>query len=132
MKAPRVPDDLRYAKTHEWVRRDGTRLCVGITDHAQARLGDVVYVDLPAAGRAVAAGEAAAAVESVKAAADVYAPAAGTIVEANTDLGAHPEKVNTDPYGGGWFFVVEAGAGADAAWAALLDAAAYRRHIASE
>lgn len=128
--AASVPDDLRYTKDHEWARRAGGRWTVGITAHAQSHLGDVVYVDLPAVGRILRAGEAAAAVESVKAAADVFAPAAGTIVEANAALAENPDRVNADPYGAGWFFVLEVSGDVEAAWASLLDAAAYRRHIA--
>jgi glycine cleavage system H protein len=94
-----------YTKTHEWVRRneDGT-LTVGITDHAQDLLGDMVYVEPPEAGRAVSAGEDCAVVESVKAASDVYSPVSGEVVEANDALADTPEAVNQDPYGNGWLF----------------------------
>src|SRR5438477_12574210 len=99
-----VPSNLRYTEAHEWVRAesDGT-LTVGITDHAQAALGDLVYVELPAVGRVVAAGEACAVVESVKAASDIYAPVAGEIVAGNTALSGTPEVVNEDAYAG-WLF----------------------------
>src|SRR6185295_6101940 len=99
-----IPKDLRYTKSHEWVKAeaDGSVL-VGISDHAQAALGDVVFVETPQAGRKVAAGEACAVVESVKAASDIYSPIAGEVVEGNTALADNPEIVNQDPYGNGWF-----------------------------
>lgn len=99
-----IPKDLRYAKTHEWLRGDGT---VGITDHAQAELTDIVFVDLPEVGREVQAGEVACVVESVKAASDIYAPVAGRIVAVNVEVGANPALVNTDSYGAGWLFRME-------------------------
>lgn len=119
-----VPDDLRYAKSHEWLRADGT---AGITDHAQHELTDVVFVDLPAIGKTVNAGDVICVVESVKAASDIYAPAAGKVVAANADLTANPALVNTDPYGAGWMFKLELSNPADRD--ALMDAAAYRAHI---
>lgn len=102
-----LPADLKYTTSHEWVRTeaDGT-LTVGITDHAQEALGDIVYLDLPEAGRSVAAGEAVAVVESVKAASDIYAPVAGEIVESNPDLGSAPETVNGEPYSA-WLFKIK-------------------------
>ncbi len=100
-----IPADLRYAKSHEWLRADGT---VGISDHAQAELTDIVYVDLPAVGRVVRAGEVACVVESVKAASDIYSPVSGRIVAVNKDVSANPALVNTDPYGAGWLFRIEA------------------------
>lgn len=123
-----LPEDLRYTATHEWVRAepDGT-LSVGITDHAQETLGELVYVELPAAGRMLAAGEACAVVESVKAAADVYAPLAGEVVAANAALKDEPNRVNKDPYGA-WLYRLKPAAGADAA--KLLDADAYRKSAA--
>jgi glycine cleavage system H protein len=119
-----VPDDLRYAKSHEWLRADGT---AGITDHAQHELTDVVFVDLPAIGKTVNAGDVICVVESVKAASDIYAPAAGKVVAANADLTANPALVNTDPYGAGWMFKLELSNPADRD--ALMDAAAYSAHI---
>ena len=117
-----VPDTLRYTETHEWLRQeaDGS-ITVGITDHAQAQLGDLVYVELPAIGKTLAAGEACAVVESVKAAADVYAPLAGTVLAVNEALAGAPELVNQDPYGSGWLLRLSGALPAD-----LLDAAAYR------
>ena len=119
-----VPDDLRYAKSHEWLRADGT---AGITDHAQHELSDVVFVDLPAIGKTVNAGDVICVVESVKAASDIYAPAAGKVVAANADLTANPALVNTDPYGAGWMFKLELSNPADRD--ALMDAGAYRANI---
>jgi glycine cleavage system H protein len=123
-----VPPELKYTENHEWVRveSDGA-LTVGITDHAQAALGDLVYVELPKVGRTVSAGEACAVVESVKAASDVYAPVAGEIIAGNDALSGAPESVNEDPYAG-WLFRMRPG---DASTTAtLLDAAAYTRLIA--
>ena len=98
-----VPADLRFMKTHEWARLedDGT-ITIGISDHAQQALGDLVFAEVPEQGRRVAAGEACAVVESVKAASDVYSPVSGEIVAANADLGGQPELINQDPYGAGW------------------------------
>ena len=98
-----IPENLRYTKEHEWVRLEGDLATVGITDHAQEALGDIVYVELPEVGRVVKAGEAFAVVESVKAASDVYAPVAGEIIAVNERLQDEPQLVNTDPYGEGWF-----------------------------
>lgn len=124
-----IPVDLKYVATHEWVRveADGS-LTIGITDHAQQALGDLVFVETPAVGRVLKAGEACAVVESVKAASDVYAPVAGTVSEANPALADQPELLNSDPYGAGWLFKLEP---ADpAAVAGLLDAAGYARVLA--
>jgi glycine cleavage system H protein len=103
-----VPNDLQYTKSHEWVRTLANgELEIGITDHAQAALGDLVFVEVPQVGRKVAAGEACAVVESVKAASDVYCPAAGSIVAHNEDLAQKPELLNSDPYGAGWLMRVK-------------------------
>jgi glycine cleavage system H protein len=123
-----VPADLKYADSHEWMRAepDGT-VTVGITDHAQAALGDLVFIELPAVGRALKAGEACAIVESVKAASDVYAPIAGEVVAANTAVTSAPEKLNEDAYGA-WLFKLKP---ADPkALGGMLDAAAYEKLIA--
>jgi glycine cleavage system H protein len=122
-----LPADLRYTSSHEWIRTEPDGLVtVGITDHAQAALGDLVYLELPRAGRSVKAGEAVAVVESVKAASDVYAPVAGEIVAANDALGAAPEQVNADAYGA-WLFRIRP---ADAAAVdKLLDADGYQATI---
>lgn len=122
--------ETRYTKDHEWVRLEGDAATVGITDHAQNALGDLVFVELPEPGREVAAGEACAVVESVKAASDVYAPLAGRVVEANAALAEDPGQVNRDPTGEGWLFRLE---GVDrAAFDALMDAAAYQALVESE
>src|SRR4051812_1886685 len=99
-----VPSDLRYAKSHEWVRVAGDTATIGITDHAQHELTDVVFVELPAVGRKVKAGEACAVVESVKTASDIYAPVSGEVTEVNPALANNPALVNTGPYSEGWFF----------------------------
>jgi glycine cleavage system H protein len=99
-----VPADLKYAKSHEWLRLAGETALVGITDHAQRELTDVVFVELPAVGRQVKAGEACAVVESVKTASDIYAPVGGEVLAINQELAQHPELVNRDPYQAGWFF----------------------------
>jgi glycine cleavage system H protein len=121
-----VPAELRYTNSHEWIKRerDGS-VTVGITDHAQHALGDLVFVETPEAGRTLAAGEACAVVESVKAASDVYSPLAGRVVAGNASLAEAPEKINSDPYGEGWLFRLTP---ADpSALEALLDAGAYAR-----
>lgn len=119
-----LPDDLKYTKDHEWVRleNDGSAV-VGITDHAQQQLGELVYVELPEPGRELAAGEGCAVVESVKAASDVYAPLAGKVAAVNDALAGKPDLVNRSPYAEGWLFRLQPSAGASG----LLDAAAYRQ-----
>ena len=99
-----IPTDLKYAKSHEWVRVSGGVATVGITDHAQHELTDVVFVELPAVGRKVKAGEACAVVESVKTASDIYSPLSGDVTEINKPVVDDPSLVNSDPYGAGWFF----------------------------
>lgn len=123
----KIPADLRYTSSHEWLRResDGT-ITIGITDHAQAQLGDLVFVELPAAGRKLAAGEACAVVESVKAASDVYAPVAGTVVASNDAVPAAPESVNQDAFAA-WLFRLRPDD--SAAMDALLDARGYQAVI---
>src|SRR5213595_677341 len=102
-----VPSDLRYAKSHEWVRVAGDIATIGITDHAQHELTDVVFVELPDVGRKVKAGEACAVVESVKTASDIYAPVSGEIMEVNKSVVEGPALVNSEPYAGGWFFKIK-------------------------
>ena len=109
----KVPTDLKYAKTHEWVRVSGNVATVGITDHAQHELTDVVFVELPAVGRQVKAGDACAVVESVKTANDIYSPVSGEITEANPAIVANPALVNTEPYKGGWFYKLKLSAPAE-------------------
>ena len=117
-----IPADLRYTESHEWARAgDDGIVVVGITDHAQHLLGDLVFVEIPEVGRAVAAAESCAVVESVKAASDVYSPLEGVIVEVNEALADTPELINEDPYGEGWIFRLKTTATLDG----LLDAAAY-------
>jgi glycine cleavage system H protein len=99
-----VPSDLKYAKSHEWVRVSGDTATVGITDHAQHELTDVVFVELPESGRNVKAGEGCAVVESVKTASDIYSPVSGEVIEVNKTVVENPALVNTDPYNGGWLF----------------------------
>lgn len=125
-----IPPELRYTREHEWLRQesDGS-VVIGITDHAQQQLGDLVYVELPDMERAFQAGDAMAVVESTKAASDVYAPIAGSVVGVNQALDGEPELVNTDPYGAGW--LVRLRAGTDA-MSGLMDAAAYSAFLAQE
>jgi glycine cleavage system H protein len=126
-----VPDDLRYAKSHEWVRDNGDgTVTVGISDHAQEALGDLVYVEVPQVGKHVEAGEACAVVESVKAASDIYSPVGGDVVETNEALGDAPETVNEDPYGDGWIFKLRLAD--EQELDGLLDADGYARAIEDE
>ncbi|TAM47148.1 MAG: glycine cleavage system protein GcvH [Gammaproteobacteria bacterium] len=127
----KTPNELKYTKSHEWVKveSDGT-LTVGITDHAQALMGDMVYVELPETGRKVEANKECAVVESVKAASDVYAPVAGEVTTANSGLSDSPETVNKDPYGAGWMFKMKPANTTDVN--GLLDAKAYEALVASE
>jgi glycine cleavage system H protein len=126
-----IPKDLKYTKSHEWVKpnADGS-VTVGITHHAQDLMGDMVFVDLPAAGTQVTSGKECGVVESVKAASDVYAPVSGEVVEANAALADSPETVNKDPYGSGWMFRLKPANKAEVD--ALLDAKAYEALVASE
>jgi len=125
-----VRDDLRYTRDHEWVRVEQGEGVVGITDFAQESLGDVVFVELPAVGATVEQGKAFGVVESNKSVSDLYAPVSGTVVAVNETLRDHPEAVNQDPYGAGWIVRLKV---ADATQMdALLDAAAYTRHVESE
>ena len=122
-----VPDDLRYTESHEWVRVEGENARIGITDHAQAELTDVVYVELPKMGTKATARSPIAVVESVKAASDIYAPVAGTVVEVNHELDGNPALINTDAFGKGWIFVLKMDSAEDVKQ--LKDAAAYRQAI---
>ncbi|OYY94418.1 MAG: glycine cleavage system protein H [Hydrogenophilales bacterium 28-61-23] len=125
-----IPNNLKYTKSHEWVRleADGS-VAVGITQHAQDLLGDMVFVETPVVGRELAAGEECAVVESVKAASDVYAPIAGVVLAANADVEASPESINQDAYAA-WMFTLKPANAADLD--GLLDAAGYEAHVASE
>jgi glycine cleavage system H protein len=122
-----VPEDLRYAETHEWIRLEGATGIVGITDHAQAELTDVVFVELPRVGAVLEAHQAVAVVESVKAASDIYSPVAGEVVAVNSELESNPALVNTDPYGAGWLFKVKLSNPAEIS--SLKTAADYRNQI---
>jgi glycine cleavage system H protein len=122
-----VPENFRYTSDHEWVLLEGEVATVGITDHAQDELTDIVFVELPEIGRECEAEEAIAVVESVKAASDIFAPVAGEIVGANADLEADPALVNTDPHAKGWIFKIKVSDPAEVA--ALMDAAAYSKFI---
>jgi glycine cleavage system H protein len=130
-----IPGDLKYTKSHEWVRQahggapNGTYE-IGITDHAQSALGDLVFVEVPDVGRAVSAGEACAVVESVKAASDVYSPVAGKVIANNGALSSKPELLNEDPYGAGWLFRLESSGPLNAA--ELMNASAYESFLAEE
>lgn len=123
----KVPDDLFYTDSHEWVRVEGDKARVGITDHAQAELTDVVYVELPKVGTQAEARGQIAVVESVKAASDIYAPIKGEVVEANEALSSNPALVNTDPFGEGWIFVLKMASPDDVK--RLKNAAAYKQAI---
>jgi glycine cleavage system H protein len=122
-----VPEDLRYTTDHEWVRQEGDRVRIGVTDYAQDALGDVVFVQVPTVGVAVVAGASFSEVESTKSVSDIYAPVTGEVLEANDELSDSPERLNEDPYGEGWICVLSV---ADAGELdGLLDAAAYRALI---
>jgi glycine cleavage system H protein len=130
-----IPGDLQYTKSHEWVRQvhgeaPNGAIEIGITDHAQSALGDLVFVEVPDVGRVLQAGEACAVVESVKAASDVYCPVAGKVSANNGALASKPELLNEDPYGAGWLFRLEAGASARAS--SLMSASAYETFLAEE
>ena len=122
-----LPQDLKYTKDHEWIKIDGTTGTVGITDHAQGELGDVVFVELPAAGKAVKLGQSFGTIEAVKAVSDLYAPVTGSITEVNAALNATPELVNKEPYGAGWMVKIKL-ANPDEV-KGLLDAAGYQALI---
>ena len=122
-----LPEQLRYTAEHEWLHEEqDATVTIGITDHAQAELGDIVYVELPAAGAEITQGDSFGVIESVKAASDLYAPVSGTVIAANADLEAAPQQVNEDPYGAGWLIKLQPGRLAEER-AVLLDAAAYRQ-----
>jgi glycine cleavage system H protein len=122
-----IPGELRYATSHEWIKADSGTGTVGITDHAQQELSDIVYVDLPKVGAQAKAGAVIAVVESVKAASDINSPVSGEVIEINADLAKKPELVNQDPYGGGWLFRVKLANPSELD--ALKDAAAYQAQI---
>ena len=126
-----VPSDLRYTKSHEWVRVSPEGIAeIGISDHAQQALGDLVFVEVPESGRKVSSGDACAVVESVKAASDVYAPVSGEVIEGNSALAETPELINQDPYGSGWLMRIRLGNSAELE--SLLDGKAYEELLAAE
>lgn len=125
-----VPEDLHYAPTHEWLRLDGAEGTVGITDHAQAELTDVVYVELPTVGKTVKAKEQICVVESVKAASDIYSPISGTVTAVNEALSSNPALLNTDPYVEGWIFKIKIESGEDVAQ--LKTPAQYREQLSAD
>jgi glycine cleavage system H protein len=122
-----IPDDLLYTESHEWIKREGDNIRVGVTDHAQSELTDVVYVELPKVNRQVNAKEPIAVVESVKAASDIYAPVKGTVIEANKALEADPGLINREPYGQGWIYVLKIENSEELK--NLKDAAGYKKQI---
>jgi glycine cleavage system H protein len=122
-----IPAELHYAPSHEWIKVEGTTGIVGISDHAQVELSDVVYVELPKVGAKATAGSVIATIESVKAASDIYAPASGEVTEVNSELVKHPELVNKDPFGAAWLFKIALSAPDEVG--TLLDAAAYKAAI---
>ncbi|HZY92290.1 MAG TPA: glycine cleavage system protein GcvH [Thermoplasmata archaeon] len=124
MSGDAIPEDRRYTKSHEWVRVENGEVVMGITDHAQSELTDIVFVDLPAVGKTVKAGESVLVLESVKTVADVYAPTDGTVSAVNADLKSHPELINKAPYAGGWLVRIRPAGAFDPS--TLLDAAGYR------
>lgn len=123
----KIPENLKYTKDHEWTRLEGRRATIGITDHAQEQLTDVVYVELPSVGRVVTAGDVLGTVESVKAVSELFSPLSGRVVDVNRALEDAPEVVNADPYGKGWMVILEV---VDLNEARdLMDAAAYRKQV---
>jgi glycine cleavage system H protein len=122
-----VPEDLRYSKDHEWARREGDQVRIGVTDYAQDALGDVVFVQVPDVGTAVTLGQSFSEVESTKSVSDIYAPVTGTIVEVNAELSDAPQRLNEDPYGEGWLCVITLDDPSQLD--ELMDAAAYRALI---
>ena len=129
MSGTSTPSELAYTKTHEWIRTEGEQATIGITDHAQAELTDIVFVDLPAPGKEVKAGQSMLVLESVKTVADVYAPADGTVESVNGDLKAHPEWINQEPYGRGWIVRLKLSSAPPAG--AFLTAEQYRASLGS-
>jgi glycine cleavage system H protein len=123
----KVPDDLHYTKDHEWVRVEGKKATIGITDHAQHELTDIVFVELPKLGKVLKAHEKLGVVESVKSASEIYAPVSGKVIEVNDTLQDSPEAVNKDPYGSGWVATVEVSDPNEVK--SLLNAAGYKKHI---
>ena len=124
------PKELRYTKTHEWAKKEGRTVTVGITDYAQKEISDVVFVEVPKAGQAVQAGKPAAVVESVKAAFDIYSPVSGKVTAVNHDIESDPGMVNQECYGKGWFFTVEMSA--ESEWDSLMTSELYEKNLKTE
>jgi glycine cleavage system H protein len=122
-----IPNDLKYTKEHEWVKVEGDTATVGVTDHAQSELGDITFVDLPAAGKELKKTDSLATIESVKAASDVYSPVSGKVSEVNETLNSEPEKINRSPYGDGW--ICKLSVADKAELDSLMDAAAYGKYL---
>ena len=123
------PKDLKYTEDHEWAKVQGTTITVGITDHAQSALGDIVFLELPKVGKELKKGDTFGVVESVKAVSDLYSPVAGKVVEIHEDLANDPGQINSDPYGAGWLVKIQV---ADAsAMSGLMDSGAYQKHVQS-
>jgi glycine cleavage system H protein len=125
-----IPEDLRYSEEHEWARQDGDHVTIGITDHAQGQLGDVVFVELPAVGDEITRGESFGTVESTKAVSELFAPLTGKVTEVNDTLADAPESVNEDPYGDGW--MIRVAPSDDSDLDELMDAEAYKEHVEQE
>ncbi|TKJ43458.1 glycine cleavage system protein H [candidate division TA06 bacterium B3_TA06] len=125
-----VPEELKYSKSHEWVRIEGSQAVIGITDFAQGELSDIVMVELPQVGREVGTGDSIGVIEAVKAVADLYSPISGKVLEVNTNLSASPETINSDPYGEGWIAKLELADPSEAE--KLMDAAAYKEFLATQ
>jgi glycine cleavage system H protein len=126
------PDTYKYTKEHEWVQIDGDNATIGITDHAQHELGDIVFVDLPKPGVQVTKGQTFGSVESVKAVSDIYAPVSGEVAEANELLATSPERLNEDPHGAAWLIKVKLAAGTKTEADSLMSAADYQKYVATE
>lgn len=124
------PEDYRYTKEHEWIKVEGDTGTIGITDHAQEELGDIVFVDLPKVGSTVTAGKTMGSVESVKAVSDIFSPVSGEVTAVNSELAEKPEKLNADPHGAAWLVKVQLSNAAEIA--SLMTAAAYQEHIGAE
>jgi glycine cleavage system H protein len=122
----KFPAELKYTKDHEWAKANGSIITVGVTDHAQSALGDIVFVELPAIGRVLKAGETFGVVESIKAVSDLYSPIAGKVVEVNSSLSDDPSRINKDPYSDAWLVKLES---ADSAVSGLMDAASYTKFV---
>lgn len=123
------PKDVKYTKDHEWAKKSGSAIVIGVTHHAQEALGDVVYVELPKLGTAVKAGERFGTIESTKAVSDLFSPVTGKVVKVNDDLSSNPQKVNQEPYAGGWIIEVEGASPGE--YDGLMDAAAYEKLLAT-